>query len=329
MTDITSDLDTAITEEELAAYSVMRQAFAANFFRRQIAKYEQHLGSSAITAFTRWWNSRVDSFRLFTESQREFDGQAFEACDRWLERWVKQQVKTIATGKIETPSSPDQEVSRIRASWGISNSDAKNISKVIRQGVKKSIPFRLRKTTWAWDSLLEKRAYQGTQKEDDAIQTAWVTLLTKSRGSKIDGRDAHIAGINAGRDNGREDAKLMPISQMGNDGPDEPEVTLDGVRKFLTEDEDAKTDEGKVEAIQAALQDSVRRTILCQFKGERPDDYAFIVDYFSRVERDVKFRGGHMISVPKRGAKTTPEERKRAHDILKRLRKWEMLELAA
>ena len=324
MTDITSDLDTAITEEELAAYSVMRQAFAANFFRRQIAKYEQHLGSSAIAAFTRWWNSRVDSFRLFTESQREFDGQAFDACDRWLERWVKQQAKAIATGKIETSPSPDQEVSRIRASWGISNSDAKNISKVIRQGVKKFVPaLRNKSAMYTGKSLLFPTVI--SPGESDAVQDAWVALLTKSESGTTKGA-AYSAGGSAGRKIVRKDARFIPISQLQSANL-ETEVTLDDVQKIATDEDYQKSNESKVETILGEARDAIRRAILSQFCHDTPEDYDFIVDYLKRVDRDVVLRHGRRVSVSKRGAKTTPEERKRAHDIMKKLRKWEISEL--
>ncbi|MGA2876895.1 MAG: hypothetical protein ABSE82_15355, partial [Nitrososphaerales archaeon] len=133
MNDNLEGLD--FTEEELAVYSVRRQAFAANFFRRQVARYKQYLEPSAVAGFTRWWTGCTDGFRLFTETQQEFDGQAFAACDVWLERWVKRQAKAIVAGKIEeTPPSQDKqkqdEVARIRASWGLSTTDAKRISKV-------------------------------------------------------------------------------------------------------------------------------------------------------------------------------------------------------
>jgi hypothetical protein len=126
--NLTSDTQD-LTEEELVAYSIKRQAYAANFFRRQVARYEQHLEPSAVTAFTRWWNSRRDSFRLFTETQQKFDGQAFPACDSWLERWMKRKANALVTGEVEKAptSSQDDEANRIRAAWGLSTLDAKRI----------------------------------------------------------------------------------------------------------------------------------------------------------------------------------------------------------
>jgi hypothetical protein len=109
--------------------------------------------------------------------------------------------------------------------------------------------------------------------------------------------------------------------------PEAPEVTVDGVQKVWTDEDYQRSEESKVETVLGEIQDAVRLAILAQFRQEASADYVFIVDYLKRVERDVLFRHGRRVSVSKRGAKTTPEERTRASNILKRLRKWEELEL--
>lgn len=105
--------DTGIDEEILAAYSLKRQMFAANFFRRQVARYKDYLEPSAVAAFTRWWSRVVNGFNQFAETQREFDGQAFAACDDWLARWMARRAKDIVAGKIEMASSQDKEQDEI------------------------------------------------------------------------------------------------------------------------------------------------------------------------------------------------------------------------
>jgi hypothetical protein len=299
----------------------LRRRFAADFYRRQQPKYETALGHAASVDFTRqWreWREYREAINQQARTQREFDKSAFAFCDEWLRKWTPEKIEQVTSGEPEVPPTPEDEVARLSAAWGV---DAERISEVIRKGTKKSIPYRLRKRSWTYDNLLKKRAYQGTQKDDDAVQDAWVALLTNSNGT-IDGRDAHIAGINAGRDNGRQDAKLIPISQMNSDDPDAPEATLDSVRVFDTELDYQNTDEYQMDL----AQDAVRRVIINQFKQESPDDYCFIVDYLSRVEREPRFRGGRIVLVSKRGSKTTPAERKRAHDILLRLKQWESSE---
>jgi hypothetical protein len=328
MTDNLTPDTPDFTEEELAAYSVMRQAFAANFFRRQVARYEQYLEPAALTGFTCWWNKHIDGFRLFTESQHDFDGQAFSACDRWLERWVKRRTKAILTGEVEKSptSSQDDEVSRLKAKWGISNLEAKKISTAIRKGVKEFVPeLRNKSMTWTGKSLLFPTVI--SPGESDAVQDAWVKLLTASTDG-INGPDAFSAGGSAGRRLVRKDFRFVPISQLENADPGAQEVTLDGVRKAWLDEEYQSSDESKTETALGEMQDAVRLAILSQFRHERPDDHAFVVDYLDRVKREVIFRGGRRVSISKRGAKTTPEERKRAHDILKGLRKREYEELA-
>ena len=322
------NLDTPVfTEEELAAYSILRQAFAASFFRRQLARYKESL-PSAVKDFTKWWNGCINGFSLFNETQQEFDRQSFAACDVWLERWIKQQAQAMATGKIETPpqDKQEQEVARIRASWGISTADAKRISKTIRQGVKKFVPeLRNKSVTWAGTSLLFPTGTVISSGESDAIQDAWVKLLTGSTDG-VNGPAAHSAGGTAARQMVREEAHLTPISQLQTADPEAPEVTLDGVQKGLTDEDYRHTDESKVESALGAVQDAIRLAILAQFRGEAPDDYDFIVSYLDRVERVVLFRGGRRVSISKRGAKPSPEERTRAKDIMKKLRRWEEME---
>jgi hypothetical protein len=321
-----SDLDTPVTEEQLAAYSIRRQAYAASFFRRQVAKYEQHLEPSAVSTFTCWWNKGIDGFRLFTESQQDFDGQAFAACDRWLERWTKRRTKAILTGKIETASQSqdEQEVSRIRASWGISTLAAKRISTAIRQGVTKFVPeLRNKSPEWTRKSLLFPEV--SSSGESDAIQDAWVKLLTEAK--DISGPAARSAGGTAGRQMARKDEHFIPLSQLQNSAPGAPEITFDSLRTAWTAEDYQRSDESRTETALGEMQDDVRLAILAQFRGDNPEDHAFIVDYLKRTEREVIFRRGRRISVSRRGANTTPEERKRAHDILKGLRKWEELEL--
>lgn len=108
-----------ISVEELAAYQETQRAFAANFFRRQIVRYETQLGLDAAVRFTRWWKNYAHTIALFAETQQEFDGEAFSSCDDWLSRWVQRQAKLIIAGEKETAPSPEDEVARIRASWGV------------------------------------------------------------------------------------------------------------------------------------------------------------------------------------------------------------------
>lgn len=322
-----SSLD--IAEEELAAYSLKRQMFAANFFRRQVARYKEYLESAAIREFTKWWAGCSKGFNLFASTQQEFDGQAFAACDAWLLRRTQRQVKSIAAGVPAPPQSEKEkeqdEVTRIKAKWGISTTDAKRISKVIKQGVRRFVPELRNKVTWESTSLLFDNETISSG-ESDAIQDAWVKLLGSEDDSVDDGA-AYSAGGSAGRKKVRADKRFIPISQLQSADPKAPEVTLDGVQKFFTDEDYRHTDESKVEAMHGHMQDDVRLAILTQFRNEAHEDYVFVVDYLDRVKREVIFRGGRRVSISKRGAKTTPQERKRASNILKRLRKWETLEL--
>jgi hypothetical protein len=293
-----------------------QRRFAANFYRMILPKYESALGRAAVVNFTReWreWRTYRTVTNQFAQTQREFNVEAQAACDRWLNRWTQKKTKQIIDGEPEAAPTPQDDVEKLQSAWGIDSKKAKRISENIRRGVKRYVPeLRNKDVDWTGKSLLVPGVI--SPRESDAVQDAWVALLTKS--DNVRDGDAYSAGGSAGRKLARKDAHLVPISQLQSTDPDAPETTLDSVQKFSTEEDYQRTDEGWIEKEAAADQDTLRLAILNQFRQDYPEDHAFIVDYLERDEREVRFRSGHIVSFSKRGAKVTPEERQRARRIL-------------
>jgi ketosteroid isomerase-like protein len=300
-----------------------QRRFASSFYRKILPKYEAALGHVAAVNFTRWWRE-WRTYRTvtnqFARTQREFNIEAQAASDGWLNVWAQDTTQKIIDGEPEAAPTPQDDVEKLQSAWGIDAKKAKRFSETIRRGVKRYVPeLRNKDVDWTGKSLL----FSGVVSpgESDAIQDAWVALLTKS--DTVRDGDAYSAGGSAGRKIVRKGARIVSISQLQSTDPDAPETTLDSVQKFLTEEDYAKDVDAESEKDDAATQDAVRLAILNQFKQESPDDYAFIVDYLIRDERVPRFRNGHIISIAARGAKVTPEEQKRARGILSNLRKQE------
>ena len=300
----------------------LQRKFAANLYRTLLPKYEAALGHAAVVNFTRWW-CQWRTYRTitnqFARTQREFNIEAQSAVDGWLNTWVRDTTQKIIDGEPEVAPTPEDDVERIKSAWGVD--EAVKISEVIRKGIKKYVPeLRNKDATYTGKSLLFPTVI--SPGESNAVQDAWVKLLTKSKDT-INGPEAFSAGGSAGREIVRKDARIIPISQLQSADPDAPETTLNGVQKFLTEEDYQRDVDYQSEKEDAAEQDAIRLAILNQFRKDQPEDYAFVVAYLTRVEREPRFRGGRIISVSKRGAKATPDERKRAHNILSGLQKWE------
>jgi hypothetical protein len=156
---------------------------------------------------------------------------------------------------------------------------------------------------------------QGTQKslspqrrhlQCDAIQQAWVSLLESGADG---GRAANIAGRNAGHDIGRTELRYVSVER--DDEADEDDDALPAPWDAIDESDRYRSWSAEVEQFLRDYREDIRRTILNKLRDERPDDYAFLVDYIER----------------RWGSRFTRQQRDRAKSIIDRLRRQEQREV--
>lgn len=121
-------------QEAFLAACETQRAFAANFLRRQLPRYEAELGQDAARSFIRWWTASSPYIGLAAETQREFDGAAHYSCDFWLNGWAQRKTRRIVTGEgAEAAPSPDDEAAQLRAKWGVTKNQALRIPPSVPQ----------------------------------------------------------------------------------------------------------------------------------------------------------------------------------------------------
>ncbi|MFZ3277989.1 MAG: hypothetical protein WA182_13895 [Candidatus Sulfotelmatobacter sp.] len=120
------NLDYHLSDEFLEAQAQQR-AFSSSFFRRMVPNYQTQLGPDAAKNFTRWWTSNCPFIGVASSTQREFDGAAHDACNFWLTRWTQRKMKQVLAGEPEAPPTENDEVSKIRASWGVTKNQVLRI----------------------------------------------------------------------------------------------------------------------------------------------------------------------------------------------------------
>lgn len=172
--------------------------------------------------------------------------------------------------------------------------------------------------------VIPSTVWKSTGKHDDATQDAWVRLLEEKA---FDPKSAYLAGMRAGTDVLRKGSHEVVNSQveMSEGSDDFLTTTADRVDPS---DAYRRNLDGWVGTHIDEEQDRLRRVLLQQFRTDQPEDYAFLIGYVARVGRgQVRFRKGRLVSVSRRGAHFTVEERKRAHDIILRLRRLESSEI--
>jgi hypothetical protein len=178
----------------------------------------------------------------------------------------------------------------------------------IRGGSKVSIPAKLRSDKFLGYDRQGREKFSTTGLKDDAEQDAWVRVL---EAGKSDGRSAYIAGMSAGRDAFRDNAKHVPVSQMvlpedETEAPIEPwEQSID----ILSNDFDRQ-----VWRLLREVEDDNRRKALLDFWDESPEDVQFLFSYLARRRH--------------RKRPAPQPERDRATNILKKLRQMEQKTVA-
>lgn len=151
-----------------------------------------------------------------------------------------------------------------------------SLQKFINDGAKRTIPAHLRSRKFLGYTSTGREAYAETQLEDDASQDAWVNLI--ERGT--------VDGMSSGREITREGREFRPL----------PEV------EYCDPGADYAPD---VWRLIRDADDGVRRRILADFKAERPEDYAFLVEYIGnryrrRVSKKTANRAGTVVALLRR-----------------------------
>jgi hypothetical protein len=164
----------------------------------------------------------------------------------------------------------------------LSYRDFSTFDTAIRQGV--------RRRTW--------------NSREDAEQEAWLALFERRA---FNGRDANVLGQTTARRQTRANREI-PISQIASlrPTPDSDPLPLWDYRPRVAGSEE----NGYYVRLIGDHQNWIRRQIMSQFQKERPEDYAFLIDYLAT----------------KRMRAHTAPERRRAKTIIDRLRRIEATE---
>jgi hypothetical protein len=323
-----------------------QEAFALQFMLAQQSKLTAQFGEDIASRFAKYWTANSRYLPPSSGTFREYSMQALDVLDHWIDQYVHAPMRAIATAEAarqreatyvaekDEAQQKEDDVKALAAAWGVDK--VESTSRAIKSGTYRSVPAKLRRVNWEWDSLFQKDMPQSTQIQDDACQEAWVKLL---QSSTFNGKSANIAGRNAGNaqvkgvgyDAMKGVLKYVPISQMETDAtgsessPEDEQCDPTPHWDKPSDGTDGQTtpERERIRRLLADQQDEHRRQILRQFQDERPDDFAFIKSYVSRIGTDVRFRRGSIVPISKRGAGFTPAERKRAFQIISRLRRLE------